>query len=238
MHSRSCSVKLISSVVKKPLLRMLRWLRVAPFGRPVVPEVYWMLIGSSGVERPRDELGQGHPGVGHVVVGPLRGAEEQHLLEPDVVADLRHHRAVVAGLELRRRDQQPDARLAQGVRQLVGPVGRVDVDQDRADLGGGVLGDRPLGAVGGPDPDPVALADAGPDQPDREGVDVGVELGPGPAPAGRDLDQRLAVGVPGDGRLEVGPDRLLQERRGRLTACCRGLVMDHAPNLRRRCRAG
>ena len=47
MHSRSCSVKLISSVVKKPLLRMLRWLRVAPFGLPVVPDVYWMLIGSS-----------------------------------------------------------------------------------------------------------------------------------------------------------------------------------------------
>ena len=49
MQSRSCSVKLISSVVKKPLLRMLRWLSVAPLGLPVVPEVYWMLIGSSGV---------------------------------------------------------------------------------------------------------------------------------------------------------------------------------------------
>ncbi len=46
MQSRSSAVKPISSVVKKPLFRMLRWLRVAPFGRPVVPEVYWMLIGS------------------------------------------------------------------------------------------------------------------------------------------------------------------------------------------------
>jgi hypothetical protein len=27
---------------------MLRWLRVAPFGRPVVPDVYWMFTGSSG----------------------------------------------------------------------------------------------------------------------------------------------------------------------------------------------
>jgi hypothetical protein len=26
---------------------MLWWERVAPFGNPVVPEVYWMLIGSS-----------------------------------------------------------------------------------------------------------------------------------------------------------------------------------------------
>jgi hypothetical protein len=32
--------------VKKPLLRMLRCESVAPFGKPVVPEVYWMLIGS------------------------------------------------------------------------------------------------------------------------------------------------------------------------------------------------
>ena len=27
---------------------MLRWVSVAPFGNPVVPDVYWMLIGSSG----------------------------------------------------------------------------------------------------------------------------------------------------------------------------------------------
>ncbi len=32
MQSRSAAVKSISSVVKKPLLRMLRWLRVAPLG--------------------------------------------------------------------------------------------------------------------------------------------------------------------------------------------------------------
>ena len=43
----------------------------------------------------------------------------------------------------------------------MGAVGRVDVDQDRADLGGGVLRDRPLGAVRRPDADPVALRDAG-----------------------------------------------------------------------------
>ena len=28
---------------------MLRWLSVAPFGLPVVPDVYWMLIGSPGL---------------------------------------------------------------------------------------------------------------------------------------------------------------------------------------------
>ena len=41
-------MKLIVSVTKNPLLRMLRWLSVAPLGKPVVPDVYWMLIGSPG----------------------------------------------------------------------------------------------------------------------------------------------------------------------------------------------
>ena len=36
-----------SSVTKKPLLRMLWCESVAPLGKPVVPLVYWMLIGSS-----------------------------------------------------------------------------------------------------------------------------------------------------------------------------------------------
>jgi len=30
--------------MKKPLLTMLWWESVAPFGEPVVPDVYWMLI--------------------------------------------------------------------------------------------------------------------------------------------------------------------------------------------------
>ena len=37
----------IASPMKKPLLRILWWVSVAPFGAPVVPEVNWMLIGSS-----------------------------------------------------------------------------------------------------------------------------------------------------------------------------------------------
>ena len=34
------------SVTKNPLFRILRCDSVAPLGKPVVPEVYWMLIGS------------------------------------------------------------------------------------------------------------------------------------------------------------------------------------------------
>ena len=39
------------SPTKNPLLRMLRCDRVAPLGKPVVPLVYWMLIGSVGSQR-------------------------------------------------------------------------------------------------------------------------------------------------------------------------------------------
>ena len=65
MQRRSAGVNRCSSAVKKPLLRMLRWVSVAPFGKPVVPDVYWMLIGSSGpqlrpplVQRGRRDAGR------------------------------------------------------------------------------------------------------------------------------------------------------------------------------------
>src|SRR5262249_24005313 len=47
MATRSASVYRQYSPMKKPLFRMLWWDSVAPLGNPVVPLVYWMLIGSS-----------------------------------------------------------------------------------------------------------------------------------------------------------------------------------------------
>jgi hypothetical protein len=49
MQIRSFSVYPHSSPTKYPLFRMLWWLSVAPLGKPVVPDVYWMLIASSGL---------------------------------------------------------------------------------------------------------------------------------------------------------------------------------------------
>ena len=46
-HTRSCSVKRCRSPMEKPLLRMLRCVSITPLGKPVVPEVYCMLITSS-----------------------------------------------------------------------------------------------------------------------------------------------------------------------------------------------
>ena len=51
------------------------------------------------------------------------------------------------------------------------------------------------------------------DQAAGNSVDVGVQLAIGPAAAGGELDQRLAVGVRRDGALEVGADGLLEQRR-------------------------
>ena len=164
-----------------------------------------MLIGSSGgsvrhpLGRPRRRRRARPPSTS---VGPVVGVEVDDPLERRAVGrGLLDHRAVVAGLELGRRDQQPHARLVDGVGELVGAVGRVDVDQDRADLRGGVLGERPLGAVRRPDADPVALGDAGRRSARARTASTSrSSSGPGPAPAGRELDQRLAVGVGRDRR--------------------------------------
>ena len=51
------------------------------------------------------------------------------------------------------------------------PIAGVDVDQNRADLAGGKLGDRPLGAVGRPDADPFPLGDAQGQQRSRTLID-------------------------------------------------------------------
>ena len=48
MHKRSAGVSFMASPMKKPLFKMLRCVSVAPLGKPVVPLVNWMLIGSLG----------------------------------------------------------------------------------------------------------------------------------------------------------------------------------------------
>ena len=47
-QTRSADVYPQVSPTKNALLRRLWWVRVAPLGWPVVPDVYWMLIGSYG----------------------------------------------------------------------------------------------------------------------------------------------------------------------------------------------
>ena len=169
----------------------------------------------------RLELGlhHGQPLGAHLVgagqqVAPRLLADDHDLLQLGALVARRvDHGDVVRRLELRRDDHHPDAGLAQHVGQLVRAVRRVDVDQDRADLRRRVLGQHPLRAVRRPDADPVTLGDAGTDQPAREAVDLGTQLGVRHPDAARAVDERVALGHPGHRRVEVVTDGLLEEQR-------------------------
>ena len=189
---------------------MLLWLSVAPLGKPVVPLVYWMLIASSNW----------HSGSSTSCVSaggqrlPLGRAEQHDALElGQVAADGLDHRGVVRGLERRRRDQRAAAGLAQRVLQLGRAVGGVDVDQHDPGLRGRVLDEHPLGAVGAPDPQPVAGRQAVGEQRAGQAVDRLPQLGVRVADVLVAGDERLAVAPALDRAIEVLADGLPQQRR-------------------------
>src|SRR5262249_21726195 len=70
------------------------------------------------------------------------------------------HRAVAVGAEALGVAAHVHAVWWQASAPLACGGGGVDVDENRADAGRGVLGDDPLLAVGGPDADALPLADA------------------------------------------------------------------------------
>ena len=180
---------------------MLRWVSVAPLGNPVVPDVYWMLIGSSG-RRLRRPAGHGRrvgaTGTGDELVPLVLPEEHRPLQAGHLAVDLVDHLHVVGALERRGGEEHPAARLVEGVGQLVGAVRRVDVDEDHADVGGGVLQQRPLGVVRAPQSDPVADLQAESEQPGAEPLDPLAELGVGPADALVAGDEGVVVAVGGD----------------------------------------
>ena len=205
---------------------MLWWLSVAPLGKPVVPLVYWMLIGSSNwvaAWRSAQLLGAARARRAAMNCSQSRPMNTTCSSPIEVVAHVVDHLHVVGGLERRRRDQHPAAGLAQDVLELGRPVGRVDVDQDDPGLGRRVLDERPLGAVRAPDPDAVAGLDPGGDERARRAIDGLAELRVRVAQVLVDGDQRLAVREPRDRAVEVVPDRVAQQRRGRRPGCVRRL---------------
>ena len=109
---------------------------VAPLGKPVVPLVYWMLIGSSNCSasarsrrasrrdlvRARDERRPSRASRG---TRPARARGHDGRTSLD-------HRDVVRRLERARGDEHAAAGLVEHVRQLRRAVGGVDVDEDHA----------------------------------------------------------------------------------------------------------
>ncbi len=114
---------------------MLRWVSVAPFGNPVVPDVYWMLIGSSGPQASSAaRRGRRRSRAPAPATSSSQSSSQKKIARSRPGSsgrDLLDHVDVVRRLERRGGEQHPAPRLVEGVRQLVGAVGRVDVDEDR-----------------------------------------------------------------------------------------------------------
>ena len=161
---------------------------------------------------------------------PLGPQDDDSLQRRQRRANRGHHVDVVGGLEAGRRHQHAHAGLAQGVGQLVGPIGRVDVDQDGAHPGGCELQERPLDTRRGPDADALALPDAGGQESQRHPLHLGGQLRPRQTHTlvaahqrevvgqpGRSRGQRLADGLAGQGQVGrtrcVGPHCCLPCRR-------------------------
>ncbi len=216
---------------------MLWCVSVAPLGAPVVPLVNWMLIGSSNCERalelckPRAMAFAAHRGhVGKAEKAALfvvadadqRGQMRQPLrlqaarrAAVDLGRELAQHADIVAGLERIGGDQRLAADLVERVFELGQPVGRVDVDQDQAGLGGGELGDHPFGIVRRPDADAIAGRKPEREQAGGERVDPRLQCGIGPANILVAHDQRVAVAPARRRPVEMHANRVADQRRGR-----------------------
>src|SRR6516225_7369752 len=133
---------------------------VAPFGKAVVPDVNWMLIGSSNCNwgessamrlasaaPPRSMISEKR-NVPGCQLSPMRMTEFRR--------QLAEHADVIRGLELFGEDERLATDFGQRVFEFGDAVGRIDIDQDEARFGGGELGQHPLAIVGRPDADAVA----------------------------------------------------------------------------------
>ena len=124
-----------------------------------------------------------------------------------------NHVEVSGGLESFGRDQRPASDRVQGVLQLARPVGRVDVDEHRAEPGGGELGQDPFEPVGRPDPDAVALLEPEREQSAGDGIDLPVEVVVAQGLAFSRQHHRVARAVAGDGVAQRVRDRRESQRR-------------------------
>ena len=121
------------------------------------------------------------------------------------------HRAVIRFLEAARGKQPLHARLPHGVDKLFVPVGGVDADQDRTDLGSGKLHQSPLPAVRRPDSDTVALSVAGSVQPRGQALHLAVELRVRQVDIAIEVDDRVMLRVFGHNAGEALADGLVQQ---------------------------
>ena len=109
------------------------------------------------------------------------------------------------------RHEDADTGLIERVFELTQPVGRVDIDEDRANLRRSVLHDRPLCSVRAPDPDPVSPFDAQGQQRARRTVHFPKQVGVGVAQILMAGDQRVSIPEPGSRTVERGANRFTEK---------------------------
>ena len=133
------------------------------------------------------------------------------------------HRDVVAGAELGRHDQHAATGLIERILELLEAVGRVDVDENGADLGRGKLRNRPLSPVGCPDAHPLPPLETKGHQAAGTPVDLLPQLSIGVAEPLVAHNQRLMIREAGDRLVEGIADR---EPEQGLVACAAGVARD------------
>ena len=134
-------------------------------------------------------------------VGEASGVEFAGRRRRQLRYHLVDHAHVVGGAACQGRDAEPadqdegsNLRLLQHVGEFAGAVGRVYGDEDGADLGGGELGDHPLGVVGGPDADMLAFFDADGQEATGHAFHLGMKLAVVEAVAGGRMDKGFPFG--------------------------------------------
>ena len=122
------------------------------------------------------------------------------------------HTQIVTAPEFLGGDKDLALHLVECIFQFVQPIGRVDTHHDRADFGGGVLGQAPLVAVGSPDADPVAGCDVEGQQAAGKSIDLALEFAVGPANTLVAHNQGVPVRKPRGRSVKGLPDSFFQQR--------------------------
>ena len=159
------------------------------------------------------------------VAGEIAAAGEHgvpgRIAEPDdvferkgvAVAGIVEDVAVVGARVALAEEEGADAGLLEDVAEFVRAVGGVDVDQDDAGAGGGVLHEDPLDAVAGPDAGAVAGGESEAGESAGDAGGFAIEFAPGEADVLMADDEGFAIGETGGGVREGLCDGLLEEGR-------------------------
>ena len=126
--------------------------------------------------------------------------------------EVAEHFDVIRCLERGREDDGAATDLVDRIFELGATIGGVDIDQNETCLGGRVLRQQPFDIVLRPDGDTVALLE--PQAPQRTGdcVDAALEFGVGETVVLMARHERFARRVFCAGRVEIGADRLFDQR--------------------------